>query len=384
MGSAASALYVGAAIWAVISYGLYRFELQKSRTAILIAAIFAAYYVLGLLNALVHWGDRKSLFLIVERLPFLGYIFVLSRLSLSRPAATLEAMETGALIGALSGLLVGSTQYFFISLRPSAFNGNPNLFAFTAGIAFIICIIAARRHGGFREIVYWIGAIAAALSLILAGSKGMLLAVTLGGIAVLFYTREAVQARRLKTVGILVGVIAISVFVYLSNLHIVKRIDGFQTDLAMQSAGESNEQVDVRMKIWECGITRALAHPFAGTGYSATQTQSQNCSTNVGGATLSFSHFHNFLIDSAAKGGVPFFLMIIIMALTPLLILKSSEYYSSSLTRALAVATFLVFTINGLFNIFLGNDIHDSYFIYLVICIVALSGSGSLKFENSS
>ena len=151
-GSASMALFVGAGIWAILSLGLYRFDLVADRGARLIALVFAAYYMSGVVNTVVHWGDRESLHLLIQRLPFLGFLPVLSRLSLSKGSVTLEALENGALAGIALATPVAVVQLFQSNARPEAFSGNPSMYALAMTVLFVVACVAAGRRGACKAL----------------------------------------------------------------------------------------------------------------------------------------------------------------------------------------------------------------------------------------
>jgi O-antigen ligase len=323
-----------------------------------------------MLNALTHWGDRQSLFLIVERLPFLGFIFVYSRLALSRPAAIIESMELGALFGACSALAIASFQYFGGDHRPAAFSGNANLFAYTTGVAFMINLIAARRNGGAKEALFWVGVIAALFAMLLSGSKGMLAAILIGGATIFAMTQKPPAGRRLNNIGVAIGVITVVVAALVMNLNIVDRITAFQTELNLPLDAPDTQQVSERLSLWKCGIDVATKNTLLGAGHSGALDALGYCTPQG----PRYTHFHNQFIDNFAKGGVLSLAAAVLMIVCPLYFIKraKNENPNDVYVNIFSMSFFVILLINGSFNTSFGNDVQDAYIIYCMICLAAL------------
>lgn len=381
-GSASMALFVGAGIWAILSLGLYRFELTLDRGARLIALAFAAYYLSGLINALVHWGDRESLFLLIQRLPFLGFLPVLSRLSLSGGRVTLEAVENGALVGIGLATPVVVFQLFQSNARPEAFSGNPGMFALAMTVLFIVACVAARRRGGRAEIYFSAGVAAAAFCILAAGTRALWPMLVIAPAAAWYFIREPEYRRVLnwRTVAILfAALLAAGSF---ASERIGKRIDA----LYQEVTNEQNEvyrdgSLDARLAMWRCAAGIAPRHPIVGMGVDGARQAMRACARDDQNRWGALSHFHNFAIDGLAKGGLIELLARLLALIVPPFVIMtraSRTVVDESLKRpvtilaGLSAATFLA---SGLFGIFVGHDISDALYLYITICLYAATGS---------
>ena len=381
VGSAASVLYSCIAIWAIISIGLYRYELVADRRAVLFALLLCAYYASGVLNAVVHWGDQKSLFLLFERLPFLGFLPVFSRMVLSRPASVLQGVEVGALAGVIGGALISGFQYFSGEPRPEAFSGNSNVFAIGAGFAFVICLVAAWRRDGRSQHYFWAGLFCALLCMLFAGSRSVLFASAISTVVILLYFARTSSNKR-SGLTIVTSLMAIALALgALLDLPGVTRFSLFQHLTTTTTPFSEDEFFGVRLEVWSCGYQIARDNVLLGAGWSSAIEQSLACLNAGFGTALGFSHFHNFIIASLAKGGLPEMIVTTLMLLVPLMGLRKDRRDIASgadlttprlAAKAIIAGAMIMFGVNGLFNVFLGHDVLDAAYLNLLICMMAV------------
>ena len=385
-GSASMALFVGAGIWAILSLGLYRFDLVADRGARLIALVFAAYYLSGLVNALVHWGDRESLFLLIQRLPFLGFLPVLSRLSLSNGRVTLEAVENGALAGIVLATPVAVFQLFQSNARPEAFSGNPSMFALAMTVLFVIACVAARRRGGRAELYFSVGAAAAAFCILVAGTRAMWPMLVIAPTTAWYFLRvpEAPRLLNWRVVAILfAALLAAGSFV---SERIGKRIDALYLEVASeQNEAYTEGSLDTRLAMWRCAAGVASRAPIAGAGVDGALQAMRQCASESGNRWAARSHFHNFVLDGLAKGGViELVVRLLVLAVpTAMLITYATRGNAAEpVSRSVLVLTGLLgatFLGSGLFGIFLGHDIADALYLYGIACLYSAVATGTGK-----
>ena len=382
-GSASMALYVGAGIWAILSLGLYRFDLVADRGARLIALVFAAYYLSGLVNALVHWGDRESLFLLIQRLPFLGFLPVLSRLSLSSGRVTLEAVENGALAGIALATPVTIFQLFQSNARPEAFSGNPSMFALAMTVLFVIACVAARRRGGRAELYFSVAAAAAAFCILVAGTRAMWPMLVIAPAAAWYVLRvpEAPRLLNWRVVAILFA--ALLVAGALASERIGKRIDRLYQEVASEQGEVYGEgSLASRFAMWRCAIDIASVQPITGAGIDGARIAMRQCARDDKNRWSALSHFHNFAFDGLAKGGlIELIVRLLALAVPPIVVIVTvirgnaaeSAKRPVLLLTGLTATTFLA---SGLLGIFLGHDIADALYVYGLVCFFSMATTG--------
>lgn len=387
VGSASSALFIGAGLWTILLLGLGRVELIADRGARILALVFAFYYAAGAVNAVVHWGDRDSLFLLIERLPFLAFLPVLSHMSLSSGPKVLDAMERGALTGVVLAFPVVVTQLFRSNWRPEAFSGNPSIFALAMTLLFVICCVAARRRGGHAELLFAAGAALAAFCVLVAGTRALWPLVVLAPAAAWFLVRVPEKPRLLnwKMAALLFTALLIGATV--ASEHIGNRVKALSQELSEDTSEQARYRegsLGSRLAMWRCAADIATRHPLAGTGVGGAVDAMRDCARNDSARWHALSHFHNFALDGLAKGGLLELLARLLALLVPPIVIARSamhRHLAAPLKQPVLVLAGLVaatYLASGLFGIFVGHDIADALYLYGLACLCTVMMRGAI------
>lgn len=218
--------------------------------------------------------------------------------------------------------------------RPGALLGNASDQGLVA-VAFLILLVlptvraATSRDGSIRSVLLLgAGVVAAALTIVLSGSRGAILATAAGavigiGIVVARVVRQrGVRASRPLLVGLVVGVAAIAVLV-LATPAIRDRL------FAIRDAGDRT--LADRELMWRFALDIVAQHPLTGIGPSgfleaaARGLGPEWYRVNVPGAVLDSPH--NLVLQVLVAGGIP--LLLVGLAGLALLVVRFTRSWSS-------------------------------------------------------
>ena len=384
-GTSTMVFYVFSALWSVVSLGFFRFEFDTRPLAKSLGAIMALYFFAAVLLAIVHWGERDSMFEVLLRLPFIFVFAVLARIAVSTGDELIEAMENGALAGAALAALITIAELVAGKSRPFAFSGNANVFSLANALLFLICILAVRRRGGIQGLVFLAGATAAAFCIVVGGSRPMWLASPLA--ATLVARLLPIPAVRLPW-----SRLALTIFVALvlglgaaGWGSFSDRIAAIVEDAgASMQASDSNGSLASRKVMWRCGLEIGAENPLAGAGPGAAREYMRQCSLHATGRELAYSHYHNMVIDGLAKGGL---LQVFTVLLTLLLPVWAVFSWARPVTaegrtlacygKTLAFGTVTIFAFSGSTGLFLGHDVHDALFLWILVLAFQITSTGN-------
>ena len=386
-GTSTAVFYAGSAIWAVISLGFFRFGIDARPLAKALAAVMAVYFLAALLLGFIHWGSREDMFEILQRLPFIFAFAVLARIGLSSGEELVESMENGAFAGAIVAAAFAMAQLAGGTVRPYAYAGNANVFSLANTVLFMICVLAARRRGGNPGLVFGGGALAAFFNVVAGGSRPMWLAILpIVGVVAMFLPAPPVERPRSRKVIAAVIVLALGL-ASAGWSSLSARIATTAQDAGVfVHHNDASSPLGSRLVLWQCGLEIAAEYPLSGAGIGKAQSLMRECTWRMANRELAYSHFHNMLIDAVTKGGMLQALAALLTLLFPVWALfrwsrpetdvgrKLSAY-----SKALAIGTAIVFGLSGSTGIFLGHDVHDALYLFILILAFQIASAGNRR-----
>lgn len=364
LGSVISFMLSGSVLWAALYLLLRRIALPENRAVLWIGAAFALFFAAEALAGLVNWSGG-TLIEVVENLPFLGFLLVYGRLSLSRREEVLRACEVGTISGAFAACLIALMDVFLLGDgRAEGLAGNPGVFALLTSVLYgLTIVIATRRNDSMRP---WavVAAVAAGSALILSGSRSLWPMLLVGLVIPLLVYRARF---RLPNAGVLpvalAGLIALMAFV--AQDVVQSRVMAISDSIERVEEGDYGNSLGQRIRVWRAGAKLAVERPLLGHGPGRADNLVANRTAADGGPRLDFSHVHNFILEMMVRSGVVGVLALLIMLGLPIF-LAAREAKDDIATAGFAFM--LIFTsayfFSGLFGIMLGHDITDAFFIY--------------------
>jgi O-antigen ligase len=351
---------------------------QPDKAAIAASYAFALYFLAEFVAFLVHPGGN-GLQEVLSNLPFLGFFAVYSLMVVDR-GVLISAIERVAAVVAVIGALGAIFAPATVSARVELAAGNPGIAAVLAGILLAINCIALARRGQ----AYWRYAIAgiggSIIILLLTGMRALWpCIVLLPVIALLNFKVDVVGKLNAKFGAILfAGIIGISA---VASGTVMQRLEAVGSDLQEISTDNYASSLGLRVMMWQAGTEMIAEKPLFGYGPGNVKEKIREATDGRGIANVSFSHFHNAVINELVRAGLFGLVALIAMFLVPLYYVYSAphdEYRSWSLAMIAGMQT--TYLLSGMTGIMIGHDILDAVFIVTTaLCLFLVRPAGSIS-----
>lgn len=360
IGSTVSVLFSGAILLAILRLFQRKIVLPTDRGILAIGAAFAFYLVADVISAVFNNDGWITWREAVEDLPFLGFLVVYARLSLSRREDVIDAVERGAIGGAIAMLVLTIAELAFIRhARVEGMTGNPGVLAVVSSIVYGICLLAATRHGGKMRWIALAAALCAAVTILFTGMRALWPFLLIAPAIPIFVLRPALNWPAIRR-GVIVGALPVLAVAYLTHGMIERRLEAAVLDVEKAEAGDYDSSIGKRLEMWKNGFHQAVQNPLLGAGPGLAREPNS--------PTMGLSHYHNFLLNSMVRSGIVGVLAILGLFIVPLWVLIPRARDDVGLTGlSLLLSVQIAFLLSGSVGIMLGHDIHDSLFIYSTI-----------------
>ncbi len=365
IGSLSAVLLAVALVWAIFRVSLGHIKLLSNTQMRVVALAFLAYPLAEFISLIVNQRGFDGLIQIGGAILFVSILPVASRLSLSSPGNIAASTANGA-IGA--GVLL--VCYCLIELylrgvdRPEAGLGNPNVLAVFSLFICCLCLsLVTIVSPGQRKWVYF-GAFCAFNALMFSGSRAVwgtapfalvLAALPLRGTQLkLQYNRTTFFAGAIALLFLIVGTTIVF-------NRIAATVDSFQQAHVVTT----DVSIAQRIILWRGGIEQFKSSWLFGYGPDSTPEMI----TALGGnPPLTFTHYHNFLLNGAIRGGViEVMALIVVFASLIWFALQKSRNQTQRAGRALVASTALAGFLPGMAGVLFTHDVVNAIFLYSII-----------------
>lgn len=375
-------LGLGGSLFSVLVFMALAFALAKAVTGRLalvrdpaIVAMAVAgliYYVSGVLMIALNMDDAGNYELLLQRLPFLGFLPLFAQLALSDPPALRRALEQGALIGALGVGLWAGWDLLAGMPRAEGAPGNSGPFATTAAILFGICLLGLANARRGHAILLALGAVSAAFALVASGMRTLypaLIVLPLVALIVLPDLRHRLSGR-----WALAGLAAALIVLVAAGGIMGQRYLAFIADLELAGLEPTaSSSLGQRLAMWQCALAGAADVPLFGMGRHDALVFMGQCTHELTGQPITHTHFHNVALNALVMGGLVELVAVGALLIVPVVVaLRACRDPETRHGAALVFVVATAFGLNGLANITFGNDIHDALFIHAVTVGMAL------------
>lgn len=360
LGSVVSILVIGAILLAFLRLYQNKIALPTNWYVLAIAAAFAFYCLADAISGAVNFDGWNTLSEVVETLPFLGFVFVYGRLSLSEREDVLSAVEFGAISGSYLTLILASCELAFTNhVRAEGMAGNSGVLAVISAILYGICVLSVvRRRGGLRWLALF-ATVSAGATLLLTGTRALWPFLAIALFIPLAVLRPRIDWPAIRRVALIAAIPTIAIS-YLTFHMVEARLAAIVNDYQQIEAGNYDSSIGDRLVLWQNGMKLAAEKPILGQGPGAAQAADSK--------TIGYSHFHNFLLNAMVRSGLLGVAAVLGIFVVPLWLLIRRRHDEVSLFGlAILVTVQAVFLLSGSVGIMLGHDIHDVLFIYSTI-----------------
>jgi O-antigen ligase len=394
-GSAVSFLLGGAFLWAIVRFGRRDFAFKMPAPLLICMAIFAGYFGLTAISALLRGLDEAALEQVMKALPFLLVSLVSARLR-NGPAPNLtDTVLFGSAIGAALGALAGIIEsYVQNTWRVEGGAGNSGIFGVVSLLLAFLALGGFLKENRRHQIAAAFGFACGIFSLYLSGSRALILYVPVLFVIFLLFWVPTRSWGRLGIVTAAAGTLLVAAAT-LSVFH--HQFGSMMKELSSISNGNVGDSSAGKRKIlykaaWDAFVER----PLTGYGPQNLMTAVQPFIPSQYVNQVRFSHLHNHLLDYAVGSGLFGVAALLAVFAAPVWAsLQTTAEPENRLVRYLLLVAVLVFFLNGLTNITFAHDIVTSLYIYstaVILCsgryrekdIVLLSARKNLLIRDTS
>ncbi len=357
VGSGVSILFSGAILAAAVR--LYRRDIAfpADRDALAIGAAFALFFLSEALSGAVNYEGWPTLREVLSNLPFLGFLLIYARLSLSSRQGIVQAVEFGAVTGAFGAFAWVLVEIFVQdSPRAEGAAGNPGVLALISALLYGLCLLTATRRSDRLRWVALLAAICAAAALLLTGMRALWPMLVVAPFIPLAVLRPKIDAKALRR-GVLVAALPAALAVFLTYGVVETRIGGLAADFDRIERGDYDSSIGKRLTMWDAGLDLATAKPVFGHGPAVSSDENPD--------RIGFSHLHNFLLNAMVRAGIVGVAAVLALFIVPLWV--AARRGGDDISRfgvAMLLTLHAAFLMSGLVGIMLGHDILDALFIF--------------------
>ncbi len=300
------ALLAGRGLWQ--TWQAYRAEMRPLGLAIL--AVLAV-----LLFSKVHFGLPWDLMDNPSRLLLALLAFLVVAYARPDPAG----LWRGITIALAGSLVVVLFQRFGLDLeRPAAWT-QPIAFA---NMVAAFGLIGFVRPGVSREdhIEAWLCIVLASVVLILNGTRGAWLAMSIPVFPLLFVRYPALRPAKFMAASMAIAVLAVALYAVPGG-PVAGRLNRAGEEIQQFESGNVNSSVGARLALWGIAIDTFRAHPLLGIGvgqFAAVAKTSRYCEeAEEKPSVCIIEHAHSDVFEAASTTGLPGLLALLGIFLVP-------------------------------------------------------------------
>ena len=363
IGSGASFLVAVSGLWAIIRMAHGDFPLVRRKEIVWIAFAFAALFIVEALCGIVTYNGKPTIGEIVDKLPFLLFLPIYSRLRLSKPEDIRYAVEVAALASGFAALAIGICQVVDLGIRAEGSAGNAGPFAIGALIAYTVNLLAAMRLERWKKVFFGLAAAAAAAAVLLSGMRSLWPALVLVPLITAFVYKEHAGTRSILWL-LAIGTVAVALFGFAVSGFIGERISSGMKDIAAIESDNYSGSLGERLVVWKLGAELFEKAPLFGQGPGHAAQLLGEGTKAITGRNFHFSHYHNVFLNFAVRDGILGVLAILgLIFVPPLACMRNARTEIGAYGLAFVLSIETCYLLSGLFGIMFGHDIFDAVFI---------------------
>lgn len=363
IGSGASFLVAVAGLWAMLRIAHRDFPLARRKNVVMVACAVAALFVVEVFCGILTYNGRPTIKEIVDKLPFLFFLPIYSRLCVSKPEDIRGAVETAALACGFASLAIAICQVVDLGIRAEGAAGNAGPFAIATLIVYIVNLLAAIRLEKRKRLLFGLAAAAAAGGVLLSGMRSLWPALVLVPAIVAFVYKKHARAGSILWV-LAVCTVIVAAFGFAAAGFIRERISNGVEDITAIEAHNYSGSLGKRLIVWEIGTKLFEEAPLFGQGPGHAAALLDKESKAMTGRDFDFSHYHNVFLNFAVRDGILGVLAILGLVLVPpLASIRHVRTEIGAYGFAFLLSIEACYLLSGLFGMMFGHDIFDAVFI---------------------
>jgi len=373
-GSLVSFLFNGGALACVANVLMGKVALSRQRDVLIMSLLFLAYVGCGLLAAFANGSAFRKPTELLTLATFAFFPFSYAYWSISVKKDIISSAVWGSAVACTTGLCVAVVQtILYPTSRAEGGAGNALVFATVTVIAISVLIAGILLADTNRRALLGGFALSGVLALVLSQSRSPLIVLAVNALMLMIVFGDLRWIRRLWLPTL--AVVVLLAVLLASGVEVPFVSHRFQEVITnwkqVRDQGNYNSSAGLRLVIWEIGFEMWKEAPWIGHGRQFAAEEMGRRLIEIYGIDRSFTHFHNFLLQSLVQSGI-----LGTVSLLSLLgygfwlafkTLKISDNNEQRFGAALILIVLVTYVGAGTTNIMFGHDILDAVFM---ICMV--------------
>jgi O-antigen ligase len=370
LGSIASLFLATAAAWAIIRIVLRHITLVKNTQIRFVAWAFLAYPLSEFMSFIVNQRGMAGLIELGGSALFISILPVASRLLVSSAENIAASAAKGA---ACAGFIL--TGYCLVEIfirqadRPEAGLGNPNVLAVFALITCCLCLsLVSLVEEDIRKWIYF-GAFFAFNAMILSGSRAVWMTAPIALFVAALPLRGLKREVFSKSTLFLSGIAALLLLSVGAKI-MFDRVSATVTSFQQANVLTTDVSIAQRLFMWHGGFEQFKASWLFGYG---PDSPIEMINALGGNPPLTFTHYHNFLLTGAIRGGI-IEVLALLLAFSSVIwfVFQKSQNQTQHAGKAIVASIGVAAFIPGLAGVLFSHDILNAVFLYSIIVGLSL------------
>lgn len=366
-----SALFLAVAVvWAIFRISIGHIKFLTNIQLRIVSLAFLSYPLAEITSLIFHQRSIDGLIQIGGAVLFISILPVASRLSLSSPRSITASAANGA--ASAGALLVG---YCLIELlfrgvdRPEAGLGNTNVLAVFALFICCICLsLITIVDVNLRKWIYF-GAFCAFNALLFTATRSVLIAAPLALFLAALPLRGTKVKLRYSRTALLAGATAL-LFLSIGTTIAFNRFSETVSSFQQANLVTTDASIAQRLFMWRGGIEQFKQSWLLGYGPDSTI---EMISALGGNPPFSYTHYHNFLLNGAIRGGtIEVLALLSVFASLMWFALQKSQNQTQRVGRAMVASIAIAGFLPGMAGVLFTHDVVNAVFLYSIIIALCL------------
>lgn len=387
-GSIISVIFAGALFAGVARLYQGKITLPTDRSVRWIGAAFVFYFLAEALSTFVNYTAPKSLVEgVVENIPFLAFLMIYGRLSLTRREDVLSSIEAGVIVGSFGALVYALVETLLLDrARAEGMAGNSGPFALVCSVLYGFAVVTAIRRRDRTGALAALAALAAAAALLLSGMRGTWPILVIAPLIPLAMFRINLSRRgALKAIAALF--VPVVLLVAVSYGTVETRILRLAEEYKYVDGGDYDNSMGQRVLVWRAALTLIAERPVFGHGPAEAHGLMSKRAAAGEELRFAYTHAHNQFLNAWMRSGLfGLAATLALLVLPPWIAFRRPRDELGRTGQGLLLVISSSYFLAGLSNVCLGHDIMDTLYIYGVIATsyVVFGSSSRISWETTA
>jgi len=256
---------------------------------------------------------------------------------------------------------------------------NYNPIPFATGLALVLIsalFLAVTSSTPGVKLCSWTMTLLLFVALAMTGTRGVALPVTLLlGATITYLLYKNARSNRNAVIG---AILIILITMTAGAFILQNRIDATLNEMILIESGDETGSIGLRLQFWKAALEMSTFEPLTGLGEShksVFQDLARQGVVNEAAANYAPYHYHNQFLDTLVKRGIPGFLALLALLLTPAAI-ALRHFRKNKLVLGSILGITFMYTVASLTDVPFNHPVTINLFVLSMISLMSLQRDG--------